>query len=152
MTDLHSKVCGCVSHLIAIAQFSNNEASMKNTEKGLDYMYKSGGFDQNYIKILVGFYNYIKNYKLHICEHNEMYKLAKLISVVRNPPKAFPIGSRVRHTRHRYKDCSSCFTPDTYEYGIVDDYDYTVNQYQLKYDNGSTVGWIQEKELKKIDA
>lgn len=154
MSDLHSKVCECVSHLIGIAQFNNSEASMKNTEKGLDFMYKSGGFDQNYIKILVGFYNYIKNHKLHICEHIEVYKLAKLISVVRNPPKAFPIGSRVCHTRRGYKDCSLCFTPDniTYEYGIVDDYDYTVNQYQLKYDNGSTVGWIQEKDLKQIEA
>ena len=153
MQELHSKISDCVNHLTGIAQFSNSEASMKNTIKGLNFMYKSGGVDQNYVKILVGFHNYIKNHKPHICEHMELYKLAKLISVVKNPPKAFPIGSRVCHIRRGFKDCSPCFTPDniTYEHGIVDDYDYTVNQYQLKYDNGNTVGWIPEKDLKQID-
>ena len=45
MTDLHSKVCDCVSHLIGIAQFRNSEASMKNTTKGLNFMHTTAGLD-----------------------------------------------------------------------------------------------------------
>ena len=152
MSDLHSKVCACVNQLVSIAQFDHTETGMKNTEKGLHFMYKAGEFDQNYIKILTGFYHYIKKHKVHLCEHLELYKLAKLIVVVRNPPKQFPIGMRVRHTRRGFKDYSLGLSPNnvTYEDGIIDDYDYTVNQYQVKYDNGSIVGWIPEKDLKQI--
>tara|TARA_B110000977_G_scaffold186915_1_gene253429 strand:+ start:3011 stop:3478 length:468 start_codon:yes stop_codon:yes gene_type:complete len=149
MTTLHDKVTGCLSHLIGIAQFSNSQSSLKNTVNELNCMYTTGGLDKNYIKIVVTFYDYIKHNKVYISEHMQMCNLAKFISILKNQPKKFPIGASVVHIRRGFCDRSTSLVPNniTYQNGIIDDYDYTVNQYQLKYDDGSIVGWIQETDL-----
>lgn len=152
MCTIHDKIYGSVSHLIGIAQFNNNESSMKNTAKGLEFMYKSRGIDHEYLSIVSKFIDYIKNYKIYISDHIELYKLKKYLSVAKNPPKTFPIGSYVKHTRIGYKNNSQSLIPDNvmYDYGHIDDYDHSVNQYQIKYNNGRIVGWIEEKNIEIV--
>lgn len=144
MAHVHEKIVACISHLTDIAQFRNHESSMKNTQKGLEFMYKHNGFDINYIKILVGFYNYIKNFKMYIAEHIEMYNLAKYIYLLKHQPSKFPLGSIVQYNKSTNSCCMSNINNTVN--GIVDDYDYVLNQYQIKCDN-DVIGWIPEKYL-----
>ena len=152
MSSIHDKIYDSVSHLIGIAQFKNNESSMKNTANGLDFMYKTRGIDNEYLSIVSKFIDYIKNHKIFISDHIEVYKLNKYLSVAKNPPKMFPIGTYIKHTRLGFKNNSQSLSPDnvTYEYGHIDDYDHNVNQYQIKYTNGRIVGWIEEKNIEIV--
>lgn len=142
MTTLHDKTIILVEKLINASKFSNSEPSLKNTANELTILYTNSQnvIRSEYIQIVANFCKYVSDYD---------YNLVKLLSLLRNPPTAFPIGSRICHTRICFEDNSSSLNADkvVHEYGIVDDYDYTVNQYQLVYDNGSTVGWIPEKYL-----
>jgi hypothetical protein len=98
------------------------------------------GFDESYIKTLIHYREYVIKFKICAANDIEMFKLSKYISILENPPAKYFLGTRVKH------NCST-----THEYGVVDDYDYTVNQYQIVYDNGSTVGLIPEKDLSIIN-
>jgi hypothetical protein len=120
-------------------QFQNFESSMKNTLKGLEFIYNSEqqSISSKYINVVIGFYNYVKNNKIHIAQCTELYTLARLISILKHPPVKYPIGSSVLHTVSLSK----------YTAGIIDDYDYTLNLYQLKYNSGRIEAWIPETEI-----
>ena len=139
MTTLHEKVLGSISHITGIAQFRNHETSMKNTVNGLDYLYNSKNqcIVSEYINVVIGFYNYVKNNKIHVAQHIEMYNLAKLITLLKHPPKKFSIGTNIIHN----------VSENTDEYGIIDDYDHKLNLYQIKYNNGKIIAWISEKNI-----
>jgi hypothetical protein len=128
MTTLHDKVL---------------ESCVKNTKNELNQLYTLGGLDKNYIEFVEKFYNSIKN---NTSEHKN---LEKYIRLLKHPPQKFPIGTYVVHTCRGFKDHTTSLVSNniTYENGIIDDYDHKFNQYQLKYDNGSTAGWIEEKYL-----
>ena len=153
MAYFHTKICTSVAKISKMCNFTNAEAPLRNTTRGLNFLHMTRGYDESYIKTLKYFRDYVKQFKIWAANDIEIFKLSKYITVLENPPVKFSIGTRVQHTRHGFKSNSSSLIPDniTYEYGVVDDYDYTVNQYQLLYDNGSTVGWIPEKDLSIIN-
>ena len=139
MTTLHEKVTYSISHITRIAQFRNNESSIKNTVNGLDYLYNSKYqcIASEYINVVIGFFNYVKNNKIHVAEHIEMYNLAKLITLLKHPPTKFTIGTKIIHN----------VSKSVNEHGIIDDYDHKLNLYQIKYNNGKIVAWISEKNI-----
>lgn len=139
MTNLHLRVTENISQITEIVQFRNQESSLKNTKNGLEFIYKRNNYciSNDYINIVVGFYNYVKNNKIHVAQYIEMYDLAKLITLLKYPPEKFSIGSSVIHNVSDSVD----------EYGIIDDYDHKLNLYQMKYNNGKIVAWISEKNI-----
>lgn len=150
MDYLHNKISICLTKLIAKCTLTNIESSLKNAVKGLDVIYNKDGISTNYLLTIRSFLNYVKEFKNYAADSYEWYELQKLYKLANNMPTKFTLGSRVKHMRK----CG--YIPNTeYELtyskdAIVDDYDYVVNQYQLKYNNGSIVGWVPESDITKI--
>ena len=147
--NIHEKIINCIDNIIAKTSFKEIESSIKNTTKGLEYLYNSTGLDDTYIRVVDDFASYIKKYKPESYDDSSLYFLYKLKVVLKNPPKKFPIGCRVVHKRQCFENNSLKLKPHKTIYidATIDDYDYTVNQYQVKYDDGSLVGWIEESNL-----
>jgi hypothetical protein len=149
MDNLHNRIMDCINDLINKSQFTNRESSLKNTVKGLNFLYMKYGFDTNYKSNVSQFVKYVSDFKPIASKCDSFYKLKLHISLMNNLPRTFPLGSYVKHTRIGFQSNSTSISPDNifYEYGIIDDYDYSVNQYQIKTDCGKTVGWIPENRL-----
>lgn len=150
MDYLHNKISICMNKIIGKCTFTPIESSLKNAVKGLDVIYNKDGISTYYLLSIRAFLNYVKEFKNYAADSCEWYELQKLYNLANNMPTKFTLGSRVKHIRR----CG--YVPNTEDEltyskdAIVDDYDYTVNQYQLKYDNGSIVGWVPESDINKI--
>lgn len=138
MTTLHQKCIIFVDKLIRISDFTNREANLRNTSKGLHFIYMcKNAINEEYIEIVKQLLQYIKNYKPYVHNSLEYYNLLQLVTVLEHPPSKFPIGTRVYATVDKI-------------YGIVDDYDYKLNTYMIRCNNNTTHGWLKENDLRKV--
>jgi hypothetical protein len=63
MDNLHTRIIYCVDDFINKCIYTNLESSLKNTEKGLGFLYMKNGFDTDYKSTVSQFTKYISDFK-----------------------------------------------------------------------------------------
>lgn len=134
MDCLHNKTILLTEFLIDYTKFNNDEASLKNTAKGLEYLYviNNNTISKEYVLCVEKFRDYLKDFKHYVNTTLHYFNLCKHIALLKKPPKKFPYGSNVIYNN---------------EIVTIEDYEPNLDLYEIKYKNGETYGWIKEENL-----